>query len=413
MRTSSTSSTSLVLPDDVSAARAQTVASVVPWYVWTVVIAVASGVLGAHWDISWHRSIGRDAFWTPAHIAIYLKGVLAGFTFGYLILHTTIARRDATDVVSIWGLKGPLGAFIAAWGGIMMIASAPFDNWWHDAYGLDVKILSPPHVMLLAGSGGVTFGGVVLVQALRARGNERQRHALVLLLLLLGGFSLIEMLVLQMESTRLTIMHSATFYRTFALSIPAVLCAFWIASGHRWASTIVTSIYTVFLLALTWVLPLFPAEPKLGPVYQHVTHFMPNGFPLLLIVPAVAMDLVLRRVARGDRSRSHPIAQKTRAGGLGWLVAFLVGPLFLLVFLAVQWPFADFLNSPTARNGIFGSHYFAYNTPPTSYGATYRYLQVEPSAEAFWRVLAMAFVFATLSARVGLGVGQWLLRIKR
>jgi hypothetical protein len=403
MRTSSTSSTSLVLPDSVSAARAQTVVSVVPWYVWTAVIAAASGVLGAHWDISWHRSIGRDAFWTPAHIAIYLKGVLAGVTFGYLILHTTIARRDATDVVSIWGLKGPLGAFIAAWGGIMMIASAPFDNWWHDAYGLDVKILSPPHVMLLAGSGAVTFGGVVLVQAMRARGNERQRRAsvmpLLLPLLLLGGFSLIEMLVLQMESTRLTIMHSATFYRTFAISIPAVLCAFWIASGHRWACTIVTSIYTVFLLALTWVLPLFPAEPKLGPVYQHVTHFMPNGFPLLLIVPAVAMDLVLRRAARGDRSR--------------WLVAFLVGPLFLLVFLAVQWPFADFLNSPAARNAIFGSHYFAYNTPPTSYGATYRYFPVEPSAAAFWRVLAMAFVFATLSARVGLSVGQWLLRIKR
>jgi len=399
MRTSSTSSPSLALPDAVPAARTQSVASVAPWYVWTVVIAAASGVIGAHWDISWHRSIGRDAFWTPAHIAIYLKGVLAGITFGYLILHTTFARRDAPDVVSIWGLKGPLGAFIAAWGGIMMIASAPFDNWGPGAYGLDVKILSPPHVMLIVGSSAVTFGGLVLVQALRGRGSERQRDALMTPLLLLGGALLIEMLVLQMESTRTIFMHSATFYRTFALSVPAVLCALWIVSGHRWACTIVTSIYTVFLLALTWVLPLFPAEPKLGPVYQHVTHFMPNGFPLLFIVPAVAMDLVLQRVAQGNRSR--------------WLVAAAVGPLFLLLFLAVQWPFADFLLSPAARNAIFGSHYFAYNTQPTSSTAMGRYIAVEPSAAEFWRVLAMAFVIAPLSARVGLGVGQWLLRIKR
>src|SRR5689334_25366511 len=128
---------SLAVPEALPAerTRAATAAAAVPWYVWTALFGVFSGVVGAHWDISWHRSIGRDAFWTAPHIAIYLKGVLAGFTFGYLILSTTFARRDATDVVTIWGLKGPLGAFIGAWGGVMMLASGPFDNWWHDAYG--------------------------------------------------------------------------------------------------------------------------------------------------------------------------------------------------------------------------------------------------------------------------------------
>ena len=28
--------------------------------------AIAIGIL---WDISWHRTIGRDTFWTPAHMA--------------------------------------------------------------------------------------------------------------------------------------------------------------------------------------------------------------------------------------------------------------------------------------------------------------------------------------------------------
>ncbi len=49
----------------------------IPWYIWCSALAVTSAMVGVHWDISWHRSIGRDTFWTPAHIAIYLCGVLA------------------------------------------------------------------------------------------------------------------------------------------------------------------------------------------------------------------------------------------------------------------------------------------------------------------------------------------------
>jgi hypothetical protein len=54
--------------------------AVVPWYVWCAVLSVTSAMVGGHWDISWHRSIGRDSFWTPAHIAIHLCGVLAGIS---------------------------------------------------------------------------------------------------------------------------------------------------------------------------------------------------------------------------------------------------------------------------------------------------------------------------------------------
>src|SRR5579885_2953859 len=114
----------------------------VPWYVWCSVFAVTSAMIGGQWDISWHRSIGRDTFWTPAHIAIQLCGILTGISCGYLILSTTFSRSPLRAAsVNIWGFRGPLGAFIAAWGGFTMLASAPFDDWWHNAYGLDVKIL--------------------------------------------------------------------------------------------------------------------------------------------------------------------------------------------------------------------------------------------------------------------------------
>ena len=128
-----------------------------PWTIWAGVVAVTSSAIGATWDVSWHRSIGRDSFLTPAHIAIYACGVLAAIICGYLIFYTKFghSQRLKSEAVTVLGFKAPLGAFIAAWGGIAMLVSAPFDNWWHAAYGLDVKIISPPHTLLVLGIRGV------------------------------------------------------------------------------------------------------------------------------------------------------------------------------------------------------------------------------------------------------------------
>src|SRR5260370_42228490 len=61
----------------------------IPWYIWCLAAAVTSNAFGGYWDISWHISIGRDTFWTPAHMAVYLAGVLAGVASGYTILAAT------------------------------------------------------------------------------------------------------------------------------------------------------------------------------------------------------------------------------------------------------------------------------------------------------------------------------------
>jgi hypothetical protein len=44
--------------------------------------------------------------------------------------------------------------------------------------------------------------------------------------------------------------------------------------------------------ALILVLLLFPAQPKLAPIYHPVDHMVPPSFPLLLIVPAAAIDVI-------------------------------------------------------------------------------------------------------------------------
>ena len=82
-------------------------------------------------------------------------------------------------------------------------------------------------------------------------------------------------------------MHSAHFYRVVAMVAPLVLAGVARASDIKWAATAVAGVYILFVLLMGWILPLFPAEPKLGPVYQQVTQFIPPEFPLLLIVPGV------------------------------------------------------------------------------------------------------------------------------
>src|SRR5947199_933393 len=161
----------------------------VPWYLWCSAIAVTSAYVGGYWDISWHRSIGRDTFWSPPHMAIYACGVLAGIASAYLIFTATFARDTPLRGVSvrIWGLAGPLGAFILAWGGAAMLVSAPFDNWWHNAYGLDVKIISPPHMVLAAGFFGIELGTVMLLLAFMNRSDPDAHRPLQKLFLYVGG----------------------------------------------------------------------------------------------------------------------------------------------------------------------------------------------------------------------------------
>src|SRR6516164_5097490 len=150
----------------------------IPWYLWCAVLASFTVAVGVHWDIAWHRSIGRDSFWSPPHLAIYLGGILGGLSGAAAIFAATFASHGKARgrSVTVLGFRGPLGAFISAWGAAAMLTSAPFDDWWHNAYGLDVKILSPPHILLALGIFGVNWGAAFLAGAEMARSEGSQRR---------------------------------------------------------------------------------------------------------------------------------------------------------------------------------------------------------------------------------------------
>ena len=331
-------------------------------------------------------------------MAIYLCGVLAGICCGYLILNTTFRRPPelVASSVGVFGFRGPLGAFLAAWGGIAMLTSAPFDNWWHDAYGLDVKIVSPPHTLLIFGIFAVEIGAFFLIAAAMNRAEHAQSAKLQWLLLYLGGLMLVLGMFFRMEYTWDIRLHSAGAYISVALGVPTYFAMFWECSRNRWAGTWTASIYMLFLIGLILILPLFPAEPKLGPVYQPVHQFIPPKFPLLLIVPAFAMDLLL---------------QKTETWKL-WLRSLIAGPLFLLTLVAVEWPFASFLMTDAAKNGFFGAAYLGYREPPESADALREFFRPEHGL-ILWQGLAMAMLYSALSVLIGLALGRWMRKIQR
>jgi hypothetical protein len=231
-------------------------------------------------------------------------------------------------------------------------------------------------------------------------------------------------------------------------------------SGHRWARTIMTGVYSAFVLSLMWVLPLFPAQPKLGPVYQDITHMVPLPFPILLIVPAFFLDLVWPMLGEppewSPSSRTvlgamswvflllpfvltfqlgltwvsslllallplflvldlgvNALFQQERKPWNKWLQATFAGLTFLAVLIAVEWPFATFLMSPTARNAFFATVDFPYFALPTSPTVRHLFVRWETTPLEFWRNIALAFAFSVVSMRIGITFGNWLRRVRR
>lgn len=371
----------------------------VPWLSWAGLAASAAIATGVYWDISWHETIGRDSFWTPAHLLIQFGAVVAGLASSWVIFKTTFDRNSPIRQVSVnvLGFRAPLGAFILAWGGVAMLTSAPFDDWWHNAYGLDVKIVSPPHMLLALGIFGINWGAVFLTvgQLNRAIGLERKR--LEYLLLATGGFILVQMMTIELEFTGRVVQHSAIAYLVISIATLFVLETLARATGHRWARTIVTGIYTVFCLLMLWILPLFPAQPKLGPVYQNITHMVPLPFPILLVVAAFGLDLLWPRVQNASL----------------WWKAVVGGVAFLAILIAVQWPFAIFMSSPAANNWFFNNNNYPYFAQPEWPEVRHVFVPWEATAALFWRNMGLAFVLSVVNMWLGTLFGNWLAQAKR
>jgi len=149
------------------------------------------------------------------------------------------------------------------------------------------------------------------------------------------------------------------------------------------------------MLVLMWTLQLFPAVPRLAPIYNPVTHMVPPPFPLLLVVPAIAIDLLTRRFnGRSD-----------------WLLAPILGLTYVAVMLVAHWWWAEFLLTPSARNAVFAVDQWDYNVKLGDW--RYEFWTAERGFREMARGLAIAVVTAIISTRFGLWIGRGMARVQR
>ena len=389
---------SAVAPVAMSATAAPAAASVVPWPLWAVAFASTSVIVGSMWDISWHRTIGRDSFWTPAHLAIYLGGVVAGLSCGWLVLYTTFAGRTARERaagVSFWGFRGPLGAWVCIWGALAMIVSAPFDDWWHNAYGLDVEILSPPHIVLAAGIYGIGIGAMLMALA-RQNGAPAADRVLRRLFTYAGGLLILMLATLFTEYLMLpNSQHAPPFFFVSAAIFPFLLAGIARGAASRRGATAAAAVYMGVTLLMIWILQLFPAQPMLAPIMRPVDHMVPPAFPILLVAPALVMDAIVNRMRAG--------AGRVRQG----LIAVGAGIAAMLALAVVQWPFASFLLTEPGRNFFFAADQFGFDVAPGVFQYEFWGRPMTAGA-AVWTAL-----IAAVSAPAGLWWGSWMARVRR
>jgi hypothetical protein len=266
-----------------------------------------------------------------------------------------------------------------------------------------VKIVSPPHTLLILGIRAVAVGILFLILAAMNRAaadqsleGQRTFKALRALFLYVGGLIVSGQMFFLIEYTWDVQLHSASAYIAMGIGLPLVFAILSQASQYKWAATSAAAVYMFFAIAEILILPLVPAQPKLGPVFNPVTHLVPSKFPILIFVPAIALDLLWQRTR----------AWKT------WKVALVSGFLFIAVLTIVEWPFASFLLSKASENRFFGTIYFDYNSRPNGYDRMRRFLLPDSGAALYWGLLR-AGIYASISAWIGLRFGRWMRSVQR
>ncbi len=393
------------LPRLRQAARTEVRTATTPWVLYAVLFSSTCIVVGLIWDISWHMTVGRDTLWTAPHVLEQIGASVAGLACGWLVLKTTFAGSadQRAQSVRFWGFRGPLGAWICIWGALAMIGSVPFDNWWHNAYGLDVRIVSPPHVVLIMGMMAIQLGAMIMALGAQNRADvERAERRSGLMYLYAAGIFVAMAAIFATEYiNNANVMHGSTFYKVTAGVFPLLLLAVARGSKLRWPATITAAVYMGIFVVMIWILQLFPATPKLAPIYNPVTRMVPIAFPLLLVIPAVALDLLMHRF----RDRRD------------WVLAAAAGVAFVAIMLAVHWFWAEFMLSPAARNHVFAADQWAYMSRLGPWRYEYWTLDLDAAGKwsplLFARGMGIALVIGILSSRVGLAWGSWMRRVQR
>jgi hypothetical protein len=353
----------------------------------TVAVVALSALvtLGWVWDISWQTTIGQTGFWTPPHITV----LLAGVGFGVLCVRAVKSWSDRQPGARL--SPAFVGSILGICGVLVMLGAAFYDYWWHATQLPQTMVLIPPHKIGAGAIVAIQTSAVLITLANLSEVPGQQSRWATIVYVVSAGLLLFLIATLATEYVgRPNLWQSSGFYKASGLVFPVLLVALGLSPRLKWGATAVAGIYMAVALLMIWVLQLIPAQPRLTPVHNPVTHMVPPPFPLLLLLPAVAIDL-LKQIAL--RSRFH-ISD--------WVLAGLIGVTFVGIMWVAHWYFADLLLSSLGRTYFFAADQWPFYTRL----GPWRYQQwvLDSGASTLLKRIALAVLFAAASARVGLWV---------
>ena len=380
--------------------------------VWGALAATSCMFIGWNWDICWHRCIGRDTLWTLPHIAIYIALFIAFCYNTWLILSHTFGRRRDWPSLKVMGFRGPGSSFITLWAILAQFSSIVFDDWWHNVYGLDSQVFTPPHFVLGTGIGCFYIGQIILVATYGNTIMKDRPMTIRWVYLLMWALALGNSLVGADALYGPLGIRAVVFLASASLIVCFCFASVFEYLQWRWAILAHAGLYMLVVITLMQIFQFFPATPQFGPVFHRVTTFAPPPFPLWLVIPAAATTLVIFRP--GSKPR---------------LVRYLaVGMVFAVALTLANWGSSAFLSSEWSHNRFFAGDYpaaaFYESYKPVSMSIVPRmglpalvFLRGELSpAQSLLGgagVVVMAGLMAALGLWSGRGMGRWLRVVKQ
>jgi hypothetical protein len=132
-------------------------------------MALLVAVIGFYWDVAWHVDYGRDTvLFTPSHVMILVGFGMLGWAAAVSVLFASIDEAETgLRLGRNRQVRIPLSAVLMAFFAIGGVTAFPFDAMWHQAYGVDVTLWSPTHIMLVAGGSFATLACWLMIAEVR------------------------------------------------------------------------------------------------------------------------------------------------------------------------------------------------------------------------------------------------------
>jgi hypothetical protein len=301
--------------------------------------AVLLAGIGFYWDVAVHIDKGRDPgpFGTAAHYPILL-GLFGIFAAGWLAV--VMARGDEAARAGI--RLGP--DWVAPTSGVVMLLSGgfallgfPLDDLWHAAFGQDVTLWGPTHLILLTGGqlvivtilGLLAEGRAAMAGAKRGPGSPRRRWITRTAVAVSGsGGILLGLSVYQAEFAFGVPQYRLLFQPVllaFSAALALVMARALVGRGGALAAT---GFYLLFSAGFTLLV---------GPVFGRVAPEFPTYLGAAVAVELAAFLVSPRRI------RSFALVSGALVGTIGTLAEWG----WTHVWMPIPWP-AHFVPSAIA-----------------------------------------------------------------